>query len=73
MVAAECFSGHLVYPFLVLNFGFDIVDRITRFNLEGDGFSSQRFDEDLHRCCFWSLFFFLTSAERLPALYLWGR
>jgi len=35
-------------PFLVLNFCFDILDAVRRFHLEGDGLSSQGFDEDLH-------------------------
>merc|ERR1712115_473276 len=34
--------------FLVLDFSLDILDGIRRFNLEGDGLSSQGLDEDLH-------------------------
>ena len=34
--------------FLVLNFGLDILDRVARFNFEGDGFTGQSFHEDLH-------------------------
>ena len=33
---------------LVLNLALDIVDRVGRLNLEGDGLSSQGLDEDLH-------------------------
>merc|ERR1712112_811633 len=34
--------------FLVLDLGLDVFNGIRRFNLEGDGFSSQSLDEDLH-------------------------
>ena len=34
--------------FLVLDFGLDIVDGIRRFHLEGDGFTREGFDENLH-------------------------
>jgi len=34
--------------FFVLNFGLHIFDRIRCLNLERDGFSRQRLDEDLH-------------------------
>src|ERR1700749_429769 len=35
-------------PFLVLDLGFDIVNSIRRFHLEGDGLSSKSLDKDLH-------------------------
>ena len=35
-------------PLLVLDLGLDIVDRVRRLHLEGDGLSGQRLDEDLH-------------------------
>lgn len=31
-----------------LDFGLDIVDGVGRFDLEGDGFTREGFDEDLH-------------------------
>jgi hypothetical protein len=34
--------------FLVLNLGFDIVNSIRGFNLEGDGLPRQGLDKDLH-------------------------
>ena len=34
--------------FLVLDLGFDILDGVAGFNLQGDGFASQGLDEDLH-------------------------
>ena len=34
--------------FFVLNFRLYIVDSIARFNFQGDGFTSECFDEDLH-------------------------
>merc|ERR1719379_2200385 len=34
--------------FLVLDLGLDVFNRIRRFNLKGDGLSSQCLDEDLH-------------------------
>jgi len=34
--------------FLVLDLGFDIFNGVGRLNLEGDGFSSESLDEDLH-------------------------
>merc|ERR1712019_49391 len=34
--------------FLILNLGLDILDGIRRFNLQGDGFTSEGLDEDLH-------------------------
>jgi len=33
---------------LVLNFGLHVFDGIGRFNFEGDGFTSQSLDKDLH-------------------------
>src|ERR1700735_4989387 len=35
-------------PFLVLDFSLDILDRVRRLDLEGDGFPGQGFDENLH-------------------------
>jgi len=35
-------------PFLVLDFGFDIVNSITRFDLKSDGLASQGFHKNLH-------------------------
>ena len=35
-------------PFLVLNFGFHIVDSVGRLDLEGDSLSSECLDEYLH-------------------------
>ena len=35
-------------PFLVLNFGFDVVNRVGRFHLEGDRLPRKGLDEDLH-------------------------
>lgn len=35
-------------PFLILDLGFDIVNSIRRFHLEGDGLSSESLDKDLH-------------------------
>ena len=35
-------------PFLVLNFGLDIVNGIGRFNFQSDGLASQRLDKNLH-------------------------
>ena len=32
----------------MLDLGHDIVNHIARFNFEGDGFSGQGLDEDLH-------------------------
>ena len=34
--------------FLILYLGFDILDGVWCFNLQGDGFSSQGFHKDLH-------------------------
>merc|ERR1719336_2976474 len=34
--------------FLILNLGLHVLNRVGRFNLKGDGFSSQSLDEDLH-------------------------
>jgi len=34
--------------FLVLDLGLDILNAITSLDLQGDGFTSQSFDEDLH-------------------------
>merc|ERR1712029_827173 len=34
--------------FLVLDLGLDILNGVRRLNLEGDGFTSQGLDEDLH-------------------------
>ena len=36
---------------LILDFGFDILDRIGRFDLKGDGLARQGLDEDLHPGC----------------------
>ena len=33
---------------LVLDLGLDIVDRVRRLHLEGDGLTSEGLDEDLH-------------------------
>ena len=46
-------SGHVNekrkrLPFLVLDLGLDIIDRIRGLNLEGDGFTSKGLNEDLH-------------------------
>merc|ERR1711962_1122173 len=35
-------------PFLVLDLSFHVLNSVRRLNLEGDSFTSQRFDEDLH-------------------------
>jgi len=37
-------------PFFVLDFGFDVVDRVRGLYLEGDGFAREGLDEDLHVC-----------------------
>ena len=34
--------------FLVLDFGFDILNGVRGFNFKGDGLASQSFDENLH-------------------------
>merc|ERR1719232_1018692 len=34
--------------FFVLDFGFDVLDGVRGFDLQGDGFSGQGLDEDLH-------------------------
>merc|ERR1719335_335487 len=34
--------------FLVLNFGFDIIDRVRGLHVKGDGLASQSFHENLH-------------------------
>merc|ERR1711964_110640 len=34
--------------FLVLDLGFDILNGVSWLNIEGDGFTSESFDEDLH-------------------------
>merc|ERR1711981_1042020 len=34
--------------FLILDFGFDILDGVRWFNLEGDGLASQGLDKNLH-------------------------
>ena len=34
--------------FLILNFGFDIIDRVRGFHIKGDGLASQSFHENLH-------------------------
>jgi hypothetical protein len=36
------------YSLLVLDFGFDVIDRIRRFDFESDGFASEGLDKDLH-------------------------
>ena len=35
-------------PFLLLDLGFDIVDRVGRLDFQSDGLAGQRLDEDLH-------------------------
>jgi hypothetical protein len=35
-------------PFLVLDLVLDVVNRVTRFDLEGDRFARKGLDEDLH-------------------------
>lgn len=35
---------------LVLDLGLDVVDGVGGFDFEGDGFTRQGFDEDLHDC-----------------------
>lgn len=35
-------------PLLVLDLGFDVVDGIARFNLEGDGLARKGLHKDLH-------------------------
>merc|ERR1711982_78509 len=35
-------------PFLVLDFGFNVLDGVRGFDLQSDGFSGQGLDEDLH-------------------------
>ena len=35
-------------PLLVLDFSFHVLDRVAGLDLQGDGLSSQRLDEDLH-------------------------
>ena len=35
-------------PFLVLDLGLDVVDGVGGLHLEGDGLSSEGFDENLH-------------------------
>jgi len=50
----ELFSGKdetlLVWwdSFFVLDFGFDVVDRVRGLDFKGDGFTRQSLDEDLH-------------------------
>ena len=34
--------------FLILDLGLNLLDGVTRLNLEGDGLSSESLDEDLH-------------------------
>merc|ERR1719335_1688673 len=34
--------------FLILNFGFDIIDRVRGLHVKGDGLTSQSFHENLH-------------------------
>merc|ERR1712004_678089 len=34
--------------FLILNFGFDIIDRVRGFHIKGNGLASQSFHENLH-------------------------
>ena len=41
-----------------LDFGFDIVDGVAAFNLQGYGFAGQGFHEDLH------LFFFFSFCDQ---------
>ena len=43
---------------LVLDLGLHVLDRVAGLDLEGDGFSGEGLDEDLHRLF---LRFFLTS------------
>ena len=35
-------------PFLVLDLGFDVIDGVGGFDLQGDGLSGEGLDEDLH-------------------------
>ena len=35
-------------PFLVLDLGFDVIDGVGGFDLEGDGLSGEGLDKDLH-------------------------
>jgi len=35
-------------PFLVLDLGFDVIDGVRGFDLEGDCLSGESLDEDLH-------------------------
>ena len=53
--SSNCFLASEDKPLLVkwnallmLDLGHDVVDHIARFNFEGDGFSGQGLDEDLH-------------------------
>jgi len=41
-------QGRKRLPFLVLDLGLDIIDRIGGLDLEGDGFASEGLNEDLH-------------------------
>jgi len=47
-VHESCCAVDWYSPFLILNLGLDIIDGIRRFDLEGDGLSSQSLYEDLH-------------------------
>ncbi len=46
--SAGCFSGLPLNPFLVLDLGLQILDRVGRLDVEGDGLPSESLDEDLH-------------------------
>jgi hypothetical protein len=41
-------TGGTEIPFLVLDLGFDVIDGIGGFHLEGDGLSGESLDKDLH-------------------------
>jgi len=41
-------TGGTEIPFLVLDLGFDVIDGIGGFHLEGDGLSGEGLDKDLH-------------------------
>jgi len=35
-------------PFLILDLGFDVINGVGRFDLEGNGLSGEGLDKDLH-------------------------
>jgi hypothetical protein len=49
-ISSRCstLSTHINTPFLVLDFGLDIVDGVGGFDLEGDRLPREGLDEDLH-------------------------